>query len=287
MNLSAQEFFPIPVDTTSVWRVYWGYNNEICVFHNNSIYYINGTEIKNGKEYYKIYEEGHHWETSVNPMNPCNGSSYDYSGRFRGGVRTENGKTYGYSDWYSPGLLMDFTLNVGDTLFSNICYYGKIIESIDSVLVGDQYRKRFNFDGWYCTWMIEGIGHEQGLFESMDEPFENFSDLICYGENYTPIFGNQNCDITVGLLENSSSINRLLIYPNPTSGNLLLNASELNVKIKSYLITDIYGNTLLYKKEVLNQDDMKINIEKYESGIYLLIVTLFNNEKLIGKIIKK
>ncbi len=290
MSLTAQEIIPIPVDTTSVWRIERNHNDESCIYIHNSIYYIDGTEIKDGKEYYKIYEEGHYWEEPTEPWDTtCTGEDY-YSGDFRGGIRTENGKTYGYASWWdSPGLLMDFTLNVGDTLYSSICYYGKVIESIDSVLVGDDYRKRFNFSGyWYCNWMIEGVGHERGLFESMDEPFENGSILICYGENGIPIFGDENCDITVGQVENSLVIYDIIIYPNPTFGIITIKASELNTKIKSYLVTDIYGNIVLNKNmELLNQNDLRINLKNSESGVYLLIINLSNDEKFYGKIIKK
>lgn len=221
-------------------------------------------------------------------MYPCNGGEYDYSGVYRGAIRTENGKTYQYQGGY-VNLLMDFTLNVGDTMFSSICQDGKVIKSIDSVLVGDEYRKRFNFDDeWnYCNWMVEGVGHQRGLFESMDFPFESWSTFICYGENGIPIFGDGNCDITVGYAENKPSRNGIKIYPNPTYDNITIDISEPDVKIKSYLITDIYGKTLTNNKVEMGNNDLRINFEGYESGIYILIITLNDNKTLFKKIIKK
>ncbi len=287
LSLTAQEIIPIPVDTTSVWRIGRAHNDESCVYHYNSIYYIDGTVMKWGKEYYKVYEEGEYWETPVHPENSCNGE-YDYTGVFRGAIRTENGKTYGYtSQGGSPGLLMDFTLNVGDTLYSDISD-GFIVNSIDSVLVGDEYRKRLNMSSyWYGNvWMVEGVGHQRGLFESMN-PFEGDSQLGCYGENGVPIFGNLNCDITVGQVENSPLINDIKVYPNPTSGKITINTSELNKEIKSYILTDIYGKIVLNKNVgLLNNNDLKINIENYESGVYLLIINLNNKTNFYGKIIK-
>ena len=290
LNLMAQEIIPIPVDTTSVWRIERNYNDESCIYIHNSIYYIEGKEIKNEKEYYKIYEEGHYWEEPTHPWDTTCTGEQNYSGEYLGGIRTENGKVYGYTTWQdTPSLLMDFTLNVGDTLFSSISYQGKIIESIDSVLVGFEYRKRFNFTGnWYCNWMIEGVGHERGLFESMDEPFENGSELICYGENGTPIFGDENCDITVGLLENSSSINRPLIYPNPSSGKFTINATELTNTIKSYILADIYGKIILQKNiDLFNYNVFEIDLSKYRTGIYFLRLHTENQGIITSKIIKK
>jgi len=289
LNLMAQQFFPIPVDTTSAWRILREYNDESCVYYYNSIYYVDGTVIHNGKKYYKIYEEGHYSTSDVNPMFPCSGGSYDYSGVFRGAIRTENRKTYQFINGYAY-LLMDFTLNVGDTMYSYLTQEGKIIESIDSVLVGNEYRKRFNFQNssfGYCNWMIEGIGHERGLFETMDYPFESWSDFYCYGENGIPIFGDENCDITVGKIEKKSLINDIKIYPNPAYNNITINLSEPSAKIKSYSITDIYGKSLINKNANLNKNILTINIKKYESGIYLLSITTNENKTFVRKIIKK
>jgi len=284
-TIAAQGIIPIPVDTTSVWRISRQFNDESCVYNHNSIYYINGTVTISGKEYYKVYEEGNYYESSVDPQYPCTGS-YNYTGIFRGGIRTENGKTYGYT-WGSPELLMDFTLNVGDTLFSSICQDGKVIESIDSVLVGDEYRKRFNFaNSWYCNWMIEGVGHERGLFESMDDPFENWSELICYGENNVPLFGDGNCDITVGEQENKFIEDNVNIYPNPVSDKLHIDL--LNNTANSYILTNVYGRLILKsKKTLLNNNEIIINLSKLKPGLYLLSLEIKNRNISTYKILKK
>ena len=288
-SLISQNFVPIPADTNSEWRISREYNDESCSYHHNSIYYIDGTMIINGKSYYKIYEEGYYYESPTNPQYPCS-YSYNYTGVFRGAIRTENGKTYGFSEGLtrSPELLMDFTLDVGDTLYSFICQNGKVIESIDSVLVGDEYRKRFNFtNSWYCSWMIEGIGHERGLFESMDDPFENSSTLICYGEEGIPLFGNQNCDITVGISEKSCMINKVIIYPNPTKNIITLNLSKQSLRITKYSISDIYGKMLLNKEVNTNNQKLIINLEEYKSGIYILFIKFNDKTFIVKKIIKK
>ncbi len=287
LSLFTQDFFPIPVDTTSVWRIARQHNDGSCVYNYNSIYYINGTEIKNGKEYHKVYEEGRFHYSSVNPQYPCTGSHL-YSGVYLGGIRTENGKTYGYKEWYSPSLLMDFTLQEGDTMYSSLTEEGKIIESIDSVLVGDHYRKRFNFiDYWdYCTWMVEGVGHQRGLFESMDYPFESESWFICYGENSIPIYGNGNCDITVGVFENETNITELEIFPNPTSENINVYLPNSTLEIISYLLSDVYGNHMKANFDA-KASELKLNIKNYKAGIYFLVINLNNSTTINRKIVKK
>lgn len=136
-------------------------------------------------------------------------------------------------------------------------------------------------------WMVEGVGHQKGLFESMN-PFEGDSRNICYGENGIPIYGNGNCDITVGQTENQNQIGKVCTYPNPTSNKFKVKTFKLNNVIESYLLTDIYGNIIINKNnEMLNQKEFEINVENLKSGIYLLIINMDNNESIRRKILKK
>ena len=287
--LSGQNIIPIPADSTSEWRIVRGYPDYCggCVNLYNSVYYVDGTTIYNGKEFYKIYETGEFYQQILAPPGPCD-ETYNYFGEYRGAIRTENGKTYqlfGNEEY----LLMDFTLNVGDTLFSYISP-GLIISSIDSVLIGDQYRKRFNFsNGDICNWMIEGIGHGTGLFEPMGGGLEFASWFICYGENNIPLYGDTNCILNVGYEIFSFHISDIKIYPNPTSGKFTINTSESIEEIKSYLITDMCGKIISNNNNIgsLNGNSIEINIEDCKSGVYSLTINYYNKESVHRKIIRK
>ncbi len=283
--LSGQNIIPIPTDTTSQWSISRGYNDGVCANWYNSIYYVDDTIMHNGNVFYKILESGEFYQEVINPPGPCD-ETYYYTGEFRGTIRTENGKTYqliGQEEY----LLMDFTLNVGDTLFSYISP-GLVIGSIDSVLVGTEYRKRFNFtNGDICNWMIEGIGHEAGLFEPMSVILEFASEFHCYGENNIPLFGDMNCILNVGLEDFSTQNYNVSIYPNPTSGKLIINASELTNTIKSYFLTDIYGKMVLQKNfDVNNNNIFEIDLSKYKTGIYFMRLDTENQGIIFRKIIK-
>lgn len=284
--LSGQNIIPIPADTTSQWRVLRGYNDGVCANWYNSIYYVDDTIVHNGNVFYKIFETGDFYQEVINPPGPCN-ETYLYEGEYRGAVRTENGKTYELNG-QEEHLLMDFTLNVGDTLFSYISP-GLVIGSIDSVLVGAEYRKRFNFtNGDICNWMIEGIGHEAGLFEPMSVILEFASEFHCYGENNIPLFGDMNCILNVGYEDFSTQKNNISIYPNPTSGKFSINASELTNKIKLYSLTDIYGKMILQQNIDLNNNNVfEIDLSKYKTGIYFLRLDTENQGIIFRKIIKK
>jgi len=288
LGLMGQEYIPIPFDSTSVWRVERWYNDVTCVHHYNSLYYINGTTTIGGKEYYKVYESGHYWTTDVEPMYPCDESEYDYNGVFKGGIRSENGKTYGYSNYYSAGLLMDFTLNVGDTLTSNLCYEW-IVDSIDSVMVNNEYRKRLHLSGsWYeYVWMLEGIGNSKGLFELFDS-FEKGSRFKCYGENGETVYGSANCDDTVGYPEQYPEKVLLTIYPNPTSRIVTVELTNPDNIISSFQLKDIYGNDIEINNSSTKQNNkIVLDLINCDGGIYLLQLNIGNQVPIINKIIMK
>jgi len=286
LNISGQNIIPIPADTTSQWGISRGYNDGVCANWYNSIYYVDGTIVHNGNVFYKIFETGEFYQEVINPPGPCD-ETYYYTAEYRGALRTENGKTYQLIE-NEENLLMDFTLNVGDTLFSYISP-GLIIGSIDSVLVGTEYRKRFNFiNGDICNWMIEGIGHEAGLFEPMSTILEFASEFHCYGENNIPLLGDMDCILNVGLEDYSMLNYNVSIYPNPTSGMFTINASGLTNTIKSYLLTDIYGKMVLEKNaNLVNDNVFEIDLSKYCSGIYFLRLNTENQGIIFRKIIKK
>jgi len=283
--LSGQDIIPIPNDATSQWRISRGYGVGSCANWYNSIYYVDDTIVHNGKVFYKIFETGEFYQEVINPPGPC-GETYYYTDEYRGAIRTENGKTYQLLG-QEEHLLMDFTLNVGDTLFSYISA-GLVIGSIDSVLVEAEYRKRFNFlNGDICNWMIEGIGHEAGLFEPMSLMLDFASEFHCYGENNIPLFGDDNCMLNVGYEELSTLDYNVSIHPNPVlAGNPIKidNMSFVNDAWVDIEIFDMMGKKTASFTTTKGQD---ITIPAPEKpGIYLLSLSNSSNKKTTKLIVK-
>src|SRR6185295_15693674 len=76
----------------------------------------------------------------------------------------------------------------------------------------------------------------------------------------------------------------LVVYPNPTTGNLTISNSDMKI---NYLdITDETGKSIYKSKHVSNNE--QINISTFNSGLYL--VALYDVERKViktFKIIKK
>lgn len=82
---------------------------------------------------------------------------------------------------------------------------------------------------------------------------------------------------TTGLTE-EKNLNYFTIYPNPSSGNYILNfADNINHQIKIY---DLMGRLIQFK--IINGNDI-INLSNQADGLYILKV----DEKIVKKIIKE
>ena len=136
-------------------------------------------------------------------------------------------------------LLYDFAVNVGDI----VRYYSlwmwseeqqEVVESIDSILIDGQYRKRINFlidipggEGKEIESWIEGIGSTNGLFSP---GIFNIADigyppkLLCVHIDERVIYQiKDNCFIPIGPTNIIEPLNEgLKIYPNPAGNQLTI-----------------------------------------------------------------
>jgi hypothetical protein len=107
----------------------------------------------------------------------------------------EEKKIYFMNLYGIEGLMYDFNIQVNDTVEVENTYYPGwlyplICNNIDSILIGNEYRKRFYLiddDIIIDTW-IEGIGSEYGILQSTWFVFGATNDLLCYYENDSLIY---------------------------------------------------------------------------------------------------
>jgi hypothetical protein len=187
--------------------------------------------------------------------------------------------------------LYDFTLGVGDTLESSISYPDLIISEIDSVLVGEEYRKRFHFsngDG-YCNWMVEGIGHERGLIEPMFEYEFYNSDFFCYAENHVPIFPEGvQCVLNVGINDPEVNKDIVQLFPNPTTGKTYLTIDCNSQKPLTYSLLGITGQVIFRKTCFLNigKNTIELDVDKLDPGFYIVAIDSQNGAGDYIKLLK-
>ncbi len=112
------------------------------------------------------------------------------------------------------------------------------------------------------------------------DPGPGVSSLISYG--YDDSFIQKLRVSGVGIIENDFG-SEILIYPNPTDGNFLVDLGE-NYKSVLITITDLAGR-LIQSNNYNESQLLNLNLEE-PAGIYLLVIET-SNKKAVFRIVKK
>ncbi len=268
-------------------------NNAIWNFHYSMYCFANGW----GEEDYSITFSG---DTLINSQTyqklttpfvqsssvGCGGNSSGYKGAIRQDTSVKKVFYVPPTDTIEQ-LLYDFTMEVGDTVrgyIEGFAFQPDIVQSIDSVLVGNTYRKRWNINNCYNIHFIEGIGSTYGLFERSPNCINDLPDfsLICFQQNGQSLYPDTitNCQLinSVNYFEYYS--NKIDVFPNPSYGSFIIDLG--NVDIQQINISDLLGNIIIQKKV---NDQPQIKIENLKTGIYILTIIDKNSKTSNTKII--
>jgi hypothetical protein len=177
-------------------------------------------------------------------------------------------------------VLYDFNLQVGDTImgyfYNTISGNREIVQSIDSVLVGGNYRKRWNINPNYQVAFIEGVGSTYGVIETLPGGFVTDLPSIsvtCFSQNNMTLYPNNagSCNLITSVNSPENSAGKLKVFPNPFSTETTFYADKFlsNATLTIYnpqgqvvrQIDDITGRTI-----TLNRDNLS-------SGFYFLHLT--------------
>jgi hypothetical protein len=189
-------------------------------------------------------------------------------------------------------ILYDFSLKVGDTIMVDSMYNVDgytVVESIDTVQIGNTLRKRFSFDYAIPQW-IEGIGCRSGLlYAGRDYLSAGVSDdnrLMCFFQNDTLVFHAEQFEDCFTL---ETSINQvgvesdLNIYPNPVFGDVLI----FNWNSSNAHTIEIYSNIgdRIEKLDVEGKTSITFSTIGLTAGCYYYKATTLNGEYITGKFV--
>ncbi|MCD6366414.1 MAG: hypothetical protein J7L46_02620, partial [Bacteroidales bacterium] len=176
------------VDTTNQWRtlIQGPPYNPMPDVHTETIIFQQDTVI-DGKTYKKVFCSLDEFMT--------NWEEYCY-------IReTPDKKVYMRSDTSQQEyLLYDMEANLNDTLWVtgiesyleswSFVSYSRVIDTIDSVLIGNIYRKRLLLNGGLGEW-IEGMGSMTGILHNASGLVGgDWFELLCFSENDTVKYQN-------------------------------------------------------------------------------------------------
>jgi hypothetical protein len=180
-------------------------------------------------------------------------------------------------------LLYDFNMQVGDTVGGYIepsaCISNpSVVASIDSILIGSSYRKRWDLTGGHYEYLIEGMGLTFGIgtivnfLGKSDCGFIDASgpSLICFTQNdtiqYHPL-SSYACEVITGTKNISEDNISLIISPNPAHNKLNIECKLQNAELKIY---DIMGREVLEEK--IHSSLSTFNFQLLE-GVYFVRVS--------------
>ncbi len=276
----AQNYVPFP--DVAIWRV----DVQSCVYCLEDIancycsryqYEIEGDTISGIYTYKKLRKTGENISGFNFPIN-------EYAGAFRQDI--PNKKVYYLiPNTTTDTLLYDFDLEIGDTLPITYTGYANIIViSVDSILIGGQFHKRFELSNSpFCTHWVEGVGGVAGLLEPMEQ-FETDYSLICFIKNGISYYQFQavppqeeQCDIITHIAEPEPEI--IKISPNPTPGLFTITITTANTTICIY---DVLGNCVYAKQS--SGASPQIDLSSQGKGVYFVEVKA-EGERAVKKIV--
>ncbi|TAH42516.1 MAG: T9SS type A sorting domain-containing protein [Bacteroidetes bacterium] len=277
-------YHPFP-DSNAVWNeqydYYDFYPSPICI--DNYSIAITGDTMINGIFYHKLVTPFvQHQYIPPHFIGPQISTGY------KGAIREDTiaRKVFFVAPHDSlESLLYNFNLNVGDTILART-FCAVTVSSIDSILIGSDYRKRWVSYGSIhgSVEFIEGIGSSIGLLGSW----------VCEGDGYSEYL---NC----------FQQNGVTLWPSSSTGdcNLITTIDELLSPKVLYKMSPnpfgAYSKIVTYAEfdqlEIFNSIGIRVRTEKPEGneimvergalpvGIYFFILGSNNNYKASGKFI--
>lgn len=277
-------YYPLPTQNAA-WREYQGSHCDMCRDYQN---FTAGDTVIGGKSYTKIWSSGIYY--SSNFYGFCTNTIVGNFSYLSSAIRNDsiNKKVYSY-DFYNhvETLLYDFNLNLGDTV--PVQFSSGYVSAIDSVLVGQNYHKRFTVSEINSmlpdVYLIEGIGATSGLLNRIDFCFECCTSLLCVKQNDTTIYPDGwVCDLIEGIPENSTPALSFRLSPNPCEDFATISVSPAT-KDLSFSLYDPLGNIILQKFNVINGE--RIDLTSVKPGFYYYNLSHSHDLARAGKLIKR
>lgn len=284
-NAKAQTnvYHPFP-DSSANWNftvqnVCWGILGNSLYQHQMSIE-LGPDTIINLTTYHSLHIPAYIVNAGPNCFNPPPGN-YILPGKYVGAIRNDHNakRTYIIPEQSSiEQLLYDFNWQVGDTitgyLDSPIAAFEDTVISIDSVLVGSSYRKRWFIDPYYQVYLIEGIGSTYGLINPIPAGISDNDDYVlnCYNQDNVPLYpsGSSGCPVLTDIEEQAEHEMQLVVYPNPAEDFLYLQLPfDCMNQILEVSISGIDGKKFFQQFVMATQKSIvDITLPDLKSGMY-------------------
>ncbi|MBK7886568.1 MAG: hypothetical protein IPJ86_04470 [Bacteroidetes bacterium] len=228
-------YHPFP-DSSANWNftgdnICWG------IFGNSTISYqmtikFGADTLINSVSYHTLNIPAYIYDAGPNCLNPPPGISV-LPGKYCAAIRNDHGAKKVFiipENDSTEQLLYDFNWQVGDSIkgylaaMINTNFICDTVISIDSVIVGGSYRKRWYLNSQYNVYLIEGIGSTYGLISPVPAGMVDLDNIVldCFLQDNIPLYpsGVIGCPVLTQLSEAETLSESLTIVPNPVRDQL-------------------------------------------------------------------
>jgi hypothetical protein len=268
-------YAPIP-DSGAVWN--FRETSSWCGSIADYSIMTDGDSLIGGVLYHKLYTP-----FVATAISSCIQAGVGYRGAFRNDSAAS-------SVYYLPPLdsveqlLYDFTWQQGDTVQGWLRSTGispAVIDRVDSVLVGNEYRSRIHVD-CYDVDLIEGVGSTYGLITGLPGCVTDVNDirLECFSVNGQTFLPDTVSDcILINAVEHLDDIFPISVYPVPANGPLCFRAQHQGTfDLQLFDVTGkcIYTNAV----ELIPGREVIVETDDLPSGV----IELFLTDRSSGKV---
>ena len=137
--------------------------------------------------------------------------------------------------------------------------------------------------------LIRGIGRTNGRFVSLSESPANGDQhaLLCFYIDDILVYSNPKFDFcntsSIDIVSKNSS--EIKLYPNPSNHSITVEFLD-NQGVDTFKIFDTKGS-LVKTYEVGGKNEIEVQVQGFEKGVYVYNAILKNNQTLSGRIIIK
>ena len=251
-------YHPFP-DSNAVWNVQWS-----CFFGFGDSWFsyrMEGDTSIGNNVYHKIVKG------SVVSTGTCGIGGLNYQGCIR--QDTSLKKVFIVTPFDSvEKVFLDFNLQIGDTVFPSGWWCTSTVQNIDSILIGNSYRKRWWID--FGPEIIEGIGSTWGLMEPPC-PIIDFpaTALTCFQQDGRTLYPDtiSSCEFIDAVINKNYEKNILMISPNPFQQTTTLTLN--NISAGKNLVLTIYNSLgMAVRTETIPSAPFILDRKFLSNGLY-------------------
>ena len=189
-------------------------------------------------------------------------------------------------------LLHNFNAEIGDTLYNVYDGHNEagtfVVTDKDTINYYGVNRRTIELsDG--PIW-IEGIGSEDGLFQTISPGVSGITQCLCMSFNDTIFWNRYGFNYELGscadymTVEDQFNDLKLTVYPNPSSGVFTVEPESEMIKLVDFSISDVAGKQIM-NKSISMSNRFEIDLSNYPNGAYFLTISSEGNvsQKILYK----